>query len=191
MEDNVKVKVLNRAGNGTVCYNIPDMGNLQRTFSDGEEKILTFEELRKLSYVSGGDVLLKEYLIVEDKDVLKELNIITEPEYFYTKDDVIRLMTTGSLDEFLDCLDFAPEGVLETIKELSVSLPLNDVAKRKAILEKMGFDVDNAVKVKELTEAEDNESESNTRVQRRAAAPKDGKNQSETGKTARRVIITK
>ena len=57
-------------------------------------------------------------------------------------------MKEGSLEEFLDCLDFAPEGVLEAIKTLSVELPLNDVAKRKAILEKMNFNVDNAVRNK-------------------------------------------
>jgi len=39
-------------------------------------------------------------------------------------------MKTGSLDEFLDCLDFAPEGVTDLIKTLAVELPLNDVAKR-------------------------------------------------------------
>ena len=51
MEDNRKVKVVNRTGNGVVCYSIPDMGNLVRTFQDGEEKILTYEEMRKLSYI--------------------------------------------------------------------------------------------------------------------------------------------
>jgi len=71
-----------------------------------------------------------------------------EQEYFYTKEDIEQLMKEGSLEEFLDCLDFAPEGVLEAIKTLSVELPLNDVAKRKAILEKMNFNVDNAVRNK-------------------------------------------
>ena len=37
-----------------------------------------------------------------------------------------------------------------SIKTLSVELPLNDVAKRKAILEKLNFNVDNAVRNKEL-----------------------------------------
>jgi len=148
MEDNRKVKVINRAGNGSVSYTIPDMGNLQRVFQDGEEKIITFEEVRKLSYIPGGMVLLNEYLVIKDKEVLEELNMSPEQEYYYTKEDIIRLMTEGSLDEFLDCLDFAPEGVLETIKTLSVELPLNDVAKRKAILNKMDFNVDNAVRNK-------------------------------------------
>ena len=75
-----------------------------------------------------------------------------EPEYYYSREDIINLMQNGSLDEFLDCLDFAPDSVLETIKSLSVSLPLNDVAKRKAILDKLNFNVDNAVRNKELAE---------------------------------------
>lgn len=149
MEDNKKVKVLNRKGNGIVSYTIPDMGNLKRTFQDGEEKILTYEEMRKLSYVPGGQVLLDEYLIIEDEEVLDELNMKPEPEYYYTEKDILRLMQEGSLDEFLDCLDFAPEGVKETIKTLAVDLPLNDVAKRKAIDDKLGFNVDNAIRIKE------------------------------------------
>jgi hypothetical protein len=148
MEDSTKVKVINRAGNGTVCYTIPDMGNLRRVYQDGEEKIITFEEIRKLSYIPGGMVLLKDYLIVQDKEALEEINIFPEPEYYYTKEDIVRLMQEGSLDEFLDCLDFAPEGVLESIKTIAVELPLNDVQKRKAVLEKLNFNVDNAVRNK-------------------------------------------
>ena len=155
MEDSKKVRVINRAGNGIVSYSIPDMGNLKRTFQDGEEKILTYEEMRKLSYVPGGQVLLDEYLIIDDKEVLNELNMFPEPEYYYTKDDILRLMQEGSLDEFLDCLDFAPEGVKETIKTLAVDLPLNDVAKRKAIDEKLDFNVDKAIEIKEITETEE------------------------------------
>jgi len=56
-------------------------------------------------------------------------------------------MEHGSLDEFLDCLDFAPEGVKDLIKNLAVELPLNDVAKREAIFNKLGFNVDNAIRI--------------------------------------------
>lgn len=155
MEDSKKVKVINRAGNGIVSYTIPDMGNLYRVFQDGEEKILTYEEIRKLSYIPGGEILLEEYLIIDDKEVLKELNFDPEPEYYYSEEDIINLMKNGSLDEFLDCLDFAPEGVKETIKILAVDLPLNDVAKRKAINEKLHFNVDNAIAIKEASEEEE------------------------------------
>ena len=191
MEDSKKVKVVNRKGNGTVCYTIPDMGNLQRVYQDGEQKIITYEELRKLSYIPGGDVILNDYLIIKDEQILRELNMAPEQEYFYTKEDIIRLMREGSLDEFLDCLDFAPEGVLESIKTLSVELPLNDVAKRKAILEKLNFNVDNAVRNKELIEQEEGFDGSIKPVnQRRAAVPsKDGKNGSESGSTSARRVV--
>ena len=64
MDDSVKVKVVNRAGNGLVSYTIPDMGNLHRDFQDGETKIITFEEIRKLSYLPGGMTILNDYLII-------------------------------------------------------------------------------------------------------------------------------
>ena len=193
MEDSKKVKVLNRKGNGTVCYTIPDMGNLQRVYQDGEQKIITYEELRKLSYIPGGDVILNDYLIIEDEQILKELNMAPEQEYFYTKEDIIQLMQEGSLDEFLDCLDFAPEGVLESIKTLSVELPLNDVAKRKAILEKLNFNVDNAVRNKELIEQEEDFDGSVKPVnQRRAAASSKGdKTQLKSSQTSARRVVKK
>ena len=190
MEDNRKVKIINRVGNGVVSYTIPDMGNLQRVFQDGEEKVITFEEVRKLSYIPGGMVLLNDYLVINDKQVLEELNMAPEQEYFYTKEDIERLMKEGSLDEFLDCLDFAPEGILQAIKTMSVELPLNDVAKRKAILEKLNFNVDNAVRNKQLIEQE-NEFDGSVKPvnKRRAATPKDGKNQSDSGQTSARRVV--
>ena len=60
----------------------------------------------------------------------------TEPEYDMSEQDVIEALKSASLDEFLDILDFAPQGVLDLIKHHAVTLPLNDVAKRDAILEK-------------------------------------------------------
>ena len=66
-------------------------------------------------------------------------------------------MLNGSLDEFLDCLDFAPEGVRELIKVLAVELPLNDVAKRKAIFEKLGFNVDKAIEIEQESADADEE----------------------------------
>ncbi len=191
VEDNRKVKIKNRIGNGTVGYTIPDMNNLTRIFEDGEEKIVTFEEIRKLSYLHGGSKILKNYLTIEDKEILSEINFIPEPEYFYTREDIIRLMQTGSLDEFLDCLDFAPDGVKETIKTLAVELPLNDVAKRDAIQEKLGFNVTNAIENKKITEEDVPDLSVRPVGQRRAAARSNGdSNQSISGKTsARRVVI--
>ncbi|MDV3428265.1 MAG: hypothetical protein LIR50_14805 [Bacillota bacterium] len=67
------------------------------------------------------------------------------------------LLLTGSLDAFLDALDFAPIGVIDLIKSMSVSLPLTDLNKRKALKEKTGFDVDKALIHIEEEKAEEKE----------------------------------
>lgn len=138
------IKVTNRYS-GTVGYTIDDMNKLRRQYQPAETKEITFEELEKLFYIPGGRRIIEEYLVIDDTEALNELLGGVEPEYYYTEADVRRLLTTGSLDEFLDCLDFAPEGVTEMIKDLAVSLPCNDVAKRDAILKKYGFDVTKAI----------------------------------------------
>ena len=61
------------------------------------------------------------------------------------ENNVIELLKHGSLDEFLDCLDYAPEGVIELIKKFAVQLPLDNYEKRQALKTKTGFDVDAAV----------------------------------------------
>lgn len=69
-----------------------------------------------------------------------------EPEYHMNEVDVANLIRTGSLDAFLDALDFAPVAVIDLIKKLSIEIPLTDMQKRKALKEKTGFDVDAALK---------------------------------------------
>ena len=81
---------------------------------------------------------------------------------------------TGSLDAFLDCLDFAPVGVIDLLKKFAVSVPLADYEKRKALKEKTGFDVDIALKNMMADKAEDSTSSitptSTRRVQPEAEA---------------------
>lgn len=141
------VKVINKY-NGTVGYDVPDL-RVHRNFYPGESKDITFDELEQLSFAPGGRTILEEFLEIKDKEVIKSLfGGDPEPEYYYSKDDIKTLMTTGTLDQFLDCLDFAPEAVKEIIKDMAVELPLNDVAKRNAVLEKLDFDVTRAIEIK-------------------------------------------
>ena len=137
-------KVTNRSGT-IVSYSIPELNNLKRVFAAGETKSISYEELEKLTYILGGSTLIANYLLIKEDNVLENLSIHTEPEYKMNREQIVELMTNGSLDAFLDCLDFAPEGVLQIIKDEAVNLPLNDVRKREAILEKLNFDVDKAI----------------------------------------------
>jgi hypothetical protein len=147
IDKNTLVKVVNKY-NGTVGYDVPDLG-IHRNFYPGESKEVTFEELEKLSFAPGGMTILSEFLEVTDKDAIATLfGRQPEPEYHYTIQDIGQIMLKGTLDQFLDCLDFAPEAVKESIKDIAVELPLNDVAKRDAIKEKLGFDVTRAIEIK-------------------------------------------
>ena len=142
------ITVVNKYG-GRVGYKVDDLG-VRRTFYPNEKKEISFEELEKLSYAPGGATILKDFLEIQNQEALVKLfNSTPEIEYFYTKEDIKNLMTTGTLDQFLDCLDFAPQAIKETIKEMAVDLPLNDMAKREAIQEKLGFNVTKAIEIKD------------------------------------------
>ena len=67
---------------------------------------------------------------------------------------------------------------------MAVELPLNDISKRKAILEMTGFNVDNAIKINEES-AED--SKNDNEKTRRLAEKKENK---EIKPTGRRVVIS-
>lgn len=167
------IKVKNR-DNGTVGYTIPDLGNLHRNFQVGETKEITMEELRKLSYIPGGNAILRDCLIIENREAVAELLGEVEPEYNYTEEEVKVLLTSGTYDQFMDALDFAPKGVIELIKDLAVKLKLNDVAKRQAILEKTGFNVTKAIEINAETEAVEEEDK-----KARRAAPITGEEKTE------------
>ena len=153
LDKNTIIKVTNRS-NGSTGYTIPDLGNLHRSFQSGETKELTMEELRKLSYIPGGMFLLRNNLVLDNPEAIVELLNEVEPEYYYTEEDIKTLLTTGTLAQFEDCLDFAPEGTINLVKKLSVELELNDVSKRKALLEKTGFNVTTAIEANQMDEKE-------------------------------------
>lgn len=135
--------VKNRSSS-TVVYKIPET-NLRREFAPGETKRISFGELEKLTYQTGGRILLEQFLQIMDEDVTSNLNVKREVEYDMSEAQVRDLLLNGSLDAFLDALDFAPIGVIDLIKVLAVKLPLTDLNKRRALLEKTGFDVDKAI----------------------------------------------
>jgi hypothetical protein len=149
-------KVKNR-GAGHITYRIPEDG-IRRSFAPHETKVISFEELEKLTYQPGGLAILTKYLQAQDMETIKAFNMQVEPEYHMSEQDVANLITSGSLDAFLDALDFAPQGVIDLIKKLSVDIPLVDIQKRKALKEKTGFDVEAAVRHNE----EDKEDEQTT-----------------------------
>ena len=170
IDKNKMVKVINKFS-GTVGYDVPEMG-VHRNFYPKESKEISFEELERLSFIPGGDMILRNYLEIVDEDVIMALfNEKPEPEYHYSENDVKQLLTTGTLDQFLDCLDFAPDVIKDMIKDLAVELPLNDMAKRQAIQDKLGFDVTKAIEIKNIKYDGETEEIIETKTSGRRAAP--------------------
>lgn len=163
MTDEKKIVRVTNRDNGHVGYRIPDMNNLVRDFSANETKNITVEELKKLAYISGGPTLIRDYLVIEDPEVVEEILGDVEPEYYYNEEDVKKLLLNGSLDELKDCIEFAPKGTVDLVKQLAVELPVNDITKRKAILDMTGFNVDAAIMINEETK---DEMENTQRVRR-------------------------
>lgn len=153
MDSNKMYTVKNRSAS-MVVYKIPEDG-IRREFAPGESKNISFAELEKLSFIAGGRELMANFLQIQSQEATADLGIHTEPEYNMSEQDVIKLMQSGSLDEFLDCLDFAPTGIIDMIKQFAVSLPLNDLEKRRALKDKTGFDVNSALMHIEAEKDED------------------------------------
>ena len=135
--------VKNRSSS-VVVYRIPE-SNLRREFAPGETKRIPFGELEKLTYQQGGREMLEQFLQIIDEVVTTDLNVHRDVEYNMSESQIRDLLVSGSLDAFLDALDFAPIGVIDLIKTMAVKLPLTDLNKRKALKEKTGFDVDKAL----------------------------------------------
>ena len=144
---------------GVAGYTIPELG-VRRSFAPGEVKQISVEELEKLTYQPGGMNLLSDFLQIMDEAGIKQVGLRPEPEYHMSESDVVRLITHGSVDEFLDCLDFAPPGVIDLIKTLSVKVPLTDLNKRQALKAKTGFDCDAALR--HALEEKEDETPANT-----------------------------
>ena len=151
MNKNTKIKVKNRSAS-SISYLLPDMNNFHRRFAAGEVKELPFEEVQKLTYIPGGDYMLQHYLVIENIEARDEILGAVELEYDYDEKAVKNLLENGSMDQLLDCLDFAPLGVIDLVKKVATDIKLNDIKKREAIYKKTGYNINSAIMINEETD---------------------------------------
>lgn len=189
MDNKTIITVANRAV-GTLGYDLPEL-RVSRHFEPKEVKEIPFEELKALYQTIGGRNLIEDCLSIDNREAIKALNMEVEQEYFYTEDDIKRVMVNGSVDEFLDMLDFGPAGVKDIVKNLAVSLPLNDVEKRDIILEKLNFNVTKAIEIQNTKldgGDEDPDSKSGKKMRRVSAGTTSTEQPAAPSVPARRVV---
>lgn len=142
------IKLTNRS-DSYAGYNVPDApAGYEKDFAPGETKEVEYEEIQKLYWTPGGRKLLENYFVITDEEVLGELGIVPEPEYFYDKNDIKELLLNGSYEQLEDALEFGPGGVLDLIKDMAVDLEIPDVNKRELITKKTGLNITQAIKFK-------------------------------------------
>ena len=154
LKDTDLVLVRNR-NRGVTGYTLD--GGFHRDFNYGETKKIPFGELKSLQYAPGGTEILEDCLVVEDKEALELLNMKVEPEYFYSEEDIKNILFAGSIDEFADFLNFAPEGAIEIAKDIAIKQEIPDVRKRDMLSEKTGLNINNAIMVNKVMQEEGEE----------------------------------
>ena len=117
-------------------YILPSSGRSRRLMPDVTMRV-TAGELRELFFSPGGSILLQNYINVGNKSLAAEFGVPYDAiEYDWTEADVKKCLTEDETDVLLDALDFAPQGIIETLKDDAIKLEINDRAKIKAIADK-------------------------------------------------------
>ena len=172
MKSDTVFLVTNRSAS-RVFYSVPELGIKSRDFQPGETKRITYGELYGLSGLPGGNAIIRDYLLIQNEEARENLVGAVEPEYNMTAAEVRNLILRGSRDEWLDALDFAPEGVIDLIKVLSTTIPLTDTVKMEDFKKKKNVDLAKLIAtVQEAKAAEESMEEAQAEKPERRTAPK-------------------
>jgi hypothetical protein len=167
MDLTTKVMVWNRAA-GEVFYTIPDLRVRREWAKSGDSQPVSLEELSALKFAPGGTKLLEKYLLIKDQDACEFLELPTDPEYFYDENAIKVLLKEGSMDQLLDCLEFAPKGVIDLMKKIAIDTKLDSSEKRKAISEHLNINIDAMIRNNEDANTPDAEGAATEGRQRRS-----------------------
>lgn len=148
-------------------------------------------EVRQLNYTTGGNVLLRNYLSVRNRELAEEIGIEEfDQEYSWDDEDIERVLISGSEDELEDALDFAPKGVIEAIVDKAVKISLPDNNKRKLIFEHTGKNINNMIDIAEKA-VEGNRNDDKAPARQRRVKKKPVEEEAEEPKPRRRTAAKK
>ena len=178
IDDNTLIEVQNLADHAVVYISYEGR---RRKFNKGQKMKLPAGELRQLIYTRGGEVLIKDYLSIRNRELAEELGVDMEnydEEYSWTQEDVDKALEEDDIDVLADALDFAPRGIIDLIISRAIELNLRDFQKRELIKHATGKDITALIEMAKQTNAaiskEDgaiNNNETKTRRRAKNAAP--------------------
>lgn len=153
------IVVLRNFTTHSVGYRTPST-NVRRELPAGGSIKVSAGEIREMTYSKGCMELLRNYLQVCNKNLALEIGVSEdsiENEYNWTINDIHKCLLEGSLEELEDAMDFAPEGIKESLLSEAVNLEIPDVRKREVISKAMDRDVSKIIENKHLIEADTKE----------------------------------
>lgn len=122
------------------------LNGVSRHFAPHQTINITAGELRELTYERGGLVLLQNYLQVGNKKLAQEFGVSDDMvEYNWTEKDIIDALTTSDIDVLLDALDFAPDGIVEELKNKAIELEIADNNRINAINKRLGVNISHII----------------------------------------------
>lgn len=154
--DSKEVPVKNLA-DYRVGYKIEE-DNIRRQFSPYEIKNIKAGELRKLNYTRGGHIMLTEYLSVMNRELAKEFGVDDDSydnEYNWDVQKVDSVLIQEPIEVLQDALDFAPNGIVELIKDRAIALKIDSMDKRLAISKAIGVDLGGMIDIQQMKEEEE------------------------------------
>lgn len=179
MSESNKIMVQNLT-DGDVIYIDNDGGVSRRIVFKAEQKMpISVDLLDRMTYDTGGSVLLRDYLSVKDQTFREEFGIPEDQvEYDYELKDVIQLLKDNNIDAIADALDFGPLAIKDMIAKEAVELPINNRDLMILISDKTGKNIENMIKNKELINKMNNDTAANS-------------NTNTEGTSRRRVAVSK
>lgn len=183
LKENDLIKVRNLTDHAVVYMSYDGR---RRAFAGQQTMKISVEELRQLAYSRGGLVLLRNHLSIDNKELAEEFGIQSDTydnEYQWTKEDVDRVLLSGDMDELLDALDFAPNGIIDLIISRAVNLRISDIAKRKAISEATGRNINSMIELVEDSEQEVEAPAEKPKTRRRAPKTEEKQTRRRSAKT--------
>lgn len=140
-----------------VAYHVPSLNGLRRELPPRATIKVPAGELRQLNYELGGARLLRDYLSVGNKSLAQEFGVDSETfenEYNWTLADIDKALLGNDDNVLLDAMDFAPEGVKDSIAQRAVELEIPDMNRRNIISKATEYDIDQMIKNKQQIEAD-------------------------------------
>lgn len=120
-------------------------GVFRRWAHRGAEVLMSEDEIINAANSKGGRITIENYLMINDKALLKKLGMEVEQEYFYNTKSVKALLQLGSLEDLESALAANNEGIRMMIKDIAIEIRLSDLSKRNLISKFTGVDLNKVI----------------------------------------------